>query len=171
MNKLVILSGVPGSGKSYFSSSLKNKRNHVYIVSSDNLRKQILGSQRDFTDETTVWKVLYELVKAYSFDERGVVVLDATNIYSDNRIELFHMFKKYYKEIYLVYFSIKTETLINQNEEREFPVPLDVLEKFRRRYETPTEKEAELFKGIYKVENHDIEPIVDKILEDEKSNA
>ena len=93
------------------------------------------------------------------------------NIYSDNRIELFHMFKKYYKEIYLVYFSIKTETLINQNEEREFPVPLDVLQNFRRRYETPTEKEIELFKGIYKVENHDIEPIVDKILEDEKSNA
>ena len=166
MNKLLILSGVPGSGKSYFSTLVKNKRKHVYIVSSDNLRKQMLGSQRDLSDEKTVWKVLYELVKAYSFDERGVVILDATNIYSRYRIELFHMFKKYFKEIYLVFFSIKTETLINQNEEREFPVPLDVLQSFRERLEPPTEKEEQLFKAIFKVENHDIEPIVDKILEE-----
>ena len=166
MNKLVILSGVPGSGKSYFSTALKNKRQHVYIVSSDGMRKLILGSQRDLSDEKTVWKVLYEVVKAYSFDEKGIVILDATNIYSRYRIELFHMFKKYYKEIYLVFFSIKTETLINQNEEREYPVPLDVLQSFRERLEPPIEKEEQLFNGVFKVDSHDIEPIIDKILEE-----
>ena len=42
MNKLIILSGVPGSGKSYFSKTIKKiKNSHVYIVSSDELRKEI----------------------------------------------------------------------------------------------------------------------------------
>ena len=118
MNKLIILSGVPGSGKSYFSTLLKSKRQHIYIVSSDRLRKEMLGSQRDLSDEKTVWKVLYELVKAYSVDENAIVVLDSTNIYSKHRLELIDLFKPYFKKIHLIFFSIKRETLINQNEER-----------------------------------------------------
>ena len=40
MNRLIVLSGVPGSGKSYFSASFKAKKEkHVYIISSDALRK------------------------------------------------------------------------------------------------------------------------------------
>ena len=169
MNKLVILSGVPGSGKSYFSTSLKSKRKHVYVVSSDKLRKEMLGSQRDLSDEKTVWKVLYELIKAYSFDENGIVIMDATNVYVKYRIELFNMFKSYFKEIYLVYFSIKTETLIDQNEEREYPVPIDVLQSFRKRLEPPSDKERKLFKDIFIIDSHEIDSIIDKIVE-EKTN-
>ena len=52
MNKLIILSGVPGSGKSYFSKTIKKiKDNHVYVVSSDDLRALITGKQSNLTEE------------------------------------------------------------------------------------------------------------------------
>ena len=58
MNKLVILSGVPGSGKSYFSKTLKKvKNNHVYVVSSDELRALIGGSQSNLANEELMWQM------------------------------------------------------------------------------------------------------------------
>jgi len=51
MSKLVVLSGVPGSGKSYFSSALrKYKGSRVYVVSSDALRNVMLGNQQDLSE-------------------------------------------------------------------------------------------------------------------------
>ena len=59
MSKLVVLSGVPGSGKSYFSKLLRSrKEGHVYIISSDALRDLVTGSQRDLSEEDLMWKML-----------------------------------------------------------------------------------------------------------------
>ena len=70
MNKLIILSGVPGSGKSYFSKTIKKlKNNHVYVVSSDELRKEITGSQSNLNEEELMWKIFYSLAKTFSLDK------------------------------------------------------------------------------------------------------
>ena len=80
MNRLIVLSGVPGSGKSYFSAALKRAiKKHVYIVSSDELRYNILGNQQDLSEDELVWKIYYSLVEAYSIDKNGIVILDATH--------------------------------------------------------------------------------------------
>ena len=63
MNRLIVLSGVPGSGKSYFSHLLKkNNPDHVFIISSDELRRQLLGDQRDLSNEPLIWKTYYQLM-------------------------------------------------------------------------------------------------------------
>ena len=67
MNHLIVLSGVPGSGKSYFSASFKKAKNkHVYIISSDQLRASILGNQRDLSEDELIWKIYYSLVETYT---------------------------------------------------------------------------------------------------------
>ena len=86
MNRLIVLSGVPGSGKSYFSAALKRaKKKHVYIVSSDELRLNILGNQQDLSEDELVWKIYYSLVEAYSIDKNGIVILDATHSKKDRK--------------------------------------------------------------------------------------
>ena len=80
MNRLIVLSGVPGSGKSYLSTQLKKAlKKHVYIISSDELRLNILGNQQDLSEDVLVWKIYYSLVETYSIDKNGTVILDATH--------------------------------------------------------------------------------------------
>ena len=60
MNRLIVLSGVPGSGKSHFTKELKKALNkHVYIISSDELRYKILGNQRDLSEDALIWQIYY----------------------------------------------------------------------------------------------------------------
>lgn len=161
MSKLVVLSGVPGSGKSYFSSSLRSyKKAHVYIVSSDALRNLILGNQQDMSEDKMMWKMYYKLAYVYSADPDGIVVLDATHTSSKFRIESTKMLKPLFNEIDLVYFDLPKEVVIKQNREREFPVPEDVLIQFINKFEIPDELDRNYFKHVYIVKSHNIDDII-----------
>ena len=88
MKRLIVLSGVPGSGKSYFSHTLKEKNSeNVYIVSSDALRKEIAGDQRDLSHDKEVWEKYYRLANIYSDNKDAVVVLDSTHAKKIYRID------------------------------------------------------------------------------------
>ena len=100
MNKLIVLSGVPGSGKSYFSALLRlQKKTHVYVISSDGLRREILGNQRNLSEDELIWRIFYALTKAYSEDKNGIVILDATNAKKQYRLDNIKPFKNMYDQI------------------------------------------------------------------------
>ena len=66
MSKLVVLSGIPGSGKSYFSKLLRRKKvGHVYIISSDALRDMVTGSQRNLSEEKLITFLIITEVKLH----------------------------------------------------------------------------------------------------------
>ena len=147
MSKLVVLSGVPGSGKSYFSKLLrKHKKAHVYIISSDALRDIVTGNQRNISEDELMWKMYYELAAVYSQDKNGIVVLDATNRSRKYRIECVRELKTHFDEADLVIFDIPKEIVMKQNLEREFPVPEFVLEEYFREFEPPTKEDYEFLK-------------------------
>lgn len=161
MNKLIILSGVPGSGKSYFSAALKKvKKAHVYIVSSDALRDTILGNQQDLSADRLMWKMYYKLAYVFSNDPDGIVVLDATHSTSFYRIEATKMLKPLFKEIDLVSFNLPHDVIMYQNLNRDFPVPSDILEGLIQKFEAPDEKDREYFDKIYVIEDQHIEKII-----------
>ena len=99
MNKLIVLSGVPGSGKSYFSALLRlQKKTHVYVISSDGLRREILGNQRNLSEDELIWRIFYALTKAFSEDKNGIVILDATNAKKEYRLNNIKPFKNLYDQ-------------------------------------------------------------------------
>ena len=161
MNKLVILSGVPGSGKSYFSKTLKKvKNNHVYVVSSDELRALIGGSQSNLANEELMWQIFYGLAKAYSLDKDGIVVLDATHVSVELRVDKNAFLKPLFNEVYLIMWDIDKQTVSNQNLQREYPIPPEALEKFFEKFEQPNDVDREFFDKILMVNNSDIAPII-----------
>ena len=165
MNKLVILSGVPGSGKSYFSKTLKKVKNeHVYVVSSDELRATIGGRQSNLSNEKLVWEIFYALVRAYALDKDGIVILDATHVTTDLRVEKNKDLKPLFDEVDLVMWNIDKQTVSNQNLQREYPIPIDALEKFFNMFEMPNEKDKEFFDKIIIIENSDIAPAIEAII-------
>lgn len=156
MAKLVVLSGVPGSGKSYFSHILRDvKKSHVYIISSDALRDLVTGNRQDFSHEELMWKFFYDLAKVYSKDPEGIVVLDATNTSAYYRIESTKPLNDMFDETILVCFNIKPDIVYRQNLDREWPIPTAMLTEFIAKFELPGEKEYDYFDRVYVIEGKD----------------
>lgn len=164
MNKLVVLAGVPGSGKSYFSKTLqKVKTSHTYIVSSDEIRKQICGIQTDLSEDELVWKIFVGLAKVYSQDKNGVVVLDATHISTYLRVDRNKELKQLFDQLYLVVWSGNKDLVMNQNLQREFPLPPEAMEMFFANFEPVGEKEKEFFDKIIEVKDNNIAAAIEAI--------
>ena len=165
MNKLIVLSGVPGSGKSYISLLLKEKKkSHLYIVSSDSLRTQVGGSQTNLSNEKLVWDMYYKLAKVYSLDKEGIVVLDSTNAKTEFRIDCVKEISDGFDEVDLVIFKLDKVTVMSQNLDRDFPIPTDALERLINEFEDITEKDKEFFDNIFIVDKHDLTPVIEQIL-------
>ena len=165
MNKLVVLSGVPGSGKSYFARTIKKLRNaHTYVISSDELRALIGGSQSNLENERLVWKIFYGLAKVYAQDDRGIVVLDATNVTSKLRVDYNKDLSLLFDEVDLVLWNIPRDIVSNQNLQREYPIPPEALDHFLEIFEMPNEKDKAFFNKIIVIEKADIAPAI-KMLE------
>jgi len=164
MNKLVILSGVPGSGKSYFSAALKKfKGSHVYVVSSDALRSVMLGNQQDLSEDRLMWKMYYKLAYVYATDPKGVVVLDATHSNSTYRIEATKFLKPLFDEVDLIVFNLPRHIVNQQNRDRAFPIPDDILDILCAKFELPDDNDKQYFNQIFIINNHDIQPVIEKI--------
>ena len=119
MSKLIVLSGVPGSGKSYFCKTIKKiKESHVYIVSSDELRKEITGRQSNLNEDELMWKIFFSLAKTYSLDKEGVVILDATHVSKKMRVDRNKKLKHLFEEVDLVMWNIDKQVVANQNLQR-----------------------------------------------------
>ena len=165
MNRLIVLSGVPGSGKSYFSDALrKDKEKHVYIISSDQIRKEMCGNQQDLSQDKLVWKIFYSLVKTYSIDKDGIVILDATHSKKTYRLDNIRPFKPLFDQIDLVCFRLDKELVIEQNRERENPIPPDNLLELLNSFEMPDQEEETFYDHVDIVKNHNIDKIISRYL-------
>ena len=163
MNYLIVLSGVPGSGKSYFSNALKNhKEKHVYIISSDQIRFDVLGDQQNLTQEDLVWSIFYSMVRTYSEDKDGIVILDATNAKKEYRLNNIIPFEDLYDQIDLVCFKLNKELVLKQNREREHPIPEEALIKLIDEYELPDKEEEMFYDHIDIINDHNIDKVIDR---------
>ena len=171
MNKLVVLSGVPGSGKSYFCKTIKKLRpSHTYIVSSDELRAMICGSQNDLSQEDLVWSLFYKLADVWSNDKEGVVVLDATHISPSLRVDKTQDVAKKFDRVYLLMWNTPRDMVNNQNLQREFPLAPEVMDLFFDNFELPTKKDEEFFDKIILIEDNNLLSNAIKDLELDKKN-
>ena len=161
MNRLIILSGVPGSGKSYFSNALKTEKSEgVYVISSDQLRYELLGNQRDLSQDDKIWKRFYELAKEYSAIKDATVVLDSTNAKKIYRLDNIKPYRGLYDEIDVVVFQLDKEIVLKQNKERDNPIPEEALLKLIDEFELPDQEEKDFFDRIDVVKSHHIKQII-----------
>ena len=87
---MVLISGLPGSGKSYFSRRLV-KQVSLLMLESDVLRNVLFPiPSHDNTESARLFRACYALVD--DLLRRGVpVLLDATNLIEDHRERLYHI--------------------------------------------------------------------------------
>lgn len=130
---LLMLVGLPGSGKSTYASRYED----MYSIHSfDAVRDELFGDENDQTDNTKVFSVLHKRI----IDDLKVgknVIYDATNISWKRRKSFLSLLGKIdcYKEAVVI--ATPYEICLEQNESRERRVPEEVIEEMYRNFDIP----------------------------------
>ena len=141
---LVILIGLPGSGKSHFARQLA-KRFLLVILDSDALRGVLYESPRHTDQENARLFPAIRVLTRRLLDRRVSVVLDATNLKETHRQPSYHLAREAGARLVIVRlrapFAVMRERLTKRDSARD---PLDrstadlrVLERMRRDYQRP----------------------------------
>lgn len=115
-NKLYILIGVPGVGKSTIANKLKNK--NTICLSSDDIREEYIENIEDYQKHNAK---VFEIMNNKTFEllkEGKNVIYDATNLSRKKRKHLYNQAKKYDTEV-IAYCILKPlKTILKQNNQR-----------------------------------------------------
>lgn len=142
MAYLIVLIGIPGSGKSSYAQTIakvysqESEENYV-VCSSDAVRARLYGDESIQGNPNTVFTHLHNEVRENL--ENGVNVLyDATNVSRKSRKNIIKLGKSIPNtkiEAHVVWAPI--ETCIKRDAERDRHVGKEVIDKMLRRWETP----------------------------------
>lgn len=114
---LVVVSGLPGSGKSYFSRKLAERLPSA-VVESDVLRQALFSAPTHSQAESRrVFQVCHLLIS--DLLKRGVrVILDATNLEEGRREQLYHIAESLRAKLILVQVKAPEEVVKERLERR-----------------------------------------------------
>ncbi len=138
MSTLYVMCGIPGSGKSTFTGKLKEKG--VVVISTDEIRKELTGSEEDQSANKKVFKLAYARTEK-ALQSGKNVCFDATNTSVRARAGVL---KCAGEDVRKVCICMKTdkETCMYRNENRARKVPTEVIMRMIKGYEEPTKKEG-----------------------------
>ena len=153
MKTLIILSAMPGSGKSTWAKKYQEEHPHTLIVSSDQIRYELTGTTQDFSKQAEVWDLfslrIHEYAKKY---DDVTVILDALNDLNVLREKYVKENPEYDKYV-LVLFPRTIEQINFYNKQRndDAIVPDDQLEMLINKWEEPSQEIIDLFDEIHEV--------------------
>jgi tRNA uridine 5-carbamoylmethylation protein Kti12 len=153
MKTCVVLSAIPGSGKSTWARKFRTEHPNTFIVSSDDIRLELYGSVTCFDHEAFVWQTFLKRLNDYcdAYDD-VFVIADATNLQNKFRIFYCENTPRFDRHM-LVLFNVPYEQCLLQNTMRspDRIVPTSAMEMMRKEYEEPNEKVKEIYDEIITV--------------------
>lgn len=141
--KLYVMIGAPASGKSTYA---KNNFKESIILSSDEIRKELLGSEENQSNNALIFKTLYDRARKYLKNNKNVVI-DSTSINKFERTRVLSNFQGFDIEKIAVYIDTPIEICYERDEKRNRTVGREVIDKYFNKFEYPT-----LDEGFDKVE-------------------
>jgi len=139
-----VMSAIPASGKDYYIE------NHLDfpILSLDNIRREHKIKPTDKKGTGRVVQMAKEQAKVY-MRKRESFVFNATNLTKDMRGRWISLFLEYRARVKIIYLEVPYRQLKKQNSNREYPVPLEVIDRLFDKLEMPSFDEGHevLLKG------------------------
>lgn len=132
--KLILLAGIPGSGKTTYAKNYIKKNGGIHL-SSDLIRKELYGDESVQGDPNEVFTLMQR--RAIEALENGIsVIYDATNITRKDRSGIISACPKFVKiECYIIWAPI--ETCIERDASRERTVGEHVIDRMVKRFQVP----------------------------------
>lgn len=145
MAKLIILCGLPGSGKSYYAELLCSTNSVLedtatVIHSSDAIRKELFGDAGSQENNTLVFETMHKRVRE-DLKAGKTVIYDATNVTRKSRRGAINLASEDdIVECHIVWAPI--QTCVKRDAERKRHVGNEVIDKIVRRWQSPHESEG-----------------------------
>ncbi len=136
--QVIMLSGLPGMGKDNF---LKNNLADYPVISLDDIRRKHKLKPDDSSATGWVVQEAKEQCKVY-LRKGQPFVWNATNITQQLRRQWIDLFVSYKARVKIVYIEVPYKQWIQQNNNRDFPVPNPVLFRLLNKLEVPLQFEA-----------------------------
>jgi len=132
---LILLVGIPGSGKTYYAKEYAKFHDNVIHLSSDSIRKELWGNEAIQGDNHEVFSLMQS--RAIEALNNGQNVLyDATNITRKDRAYIISACPKFVKiEAHIIWAPV--EDCIRRDAERERTVGPEVIGRMLKRFQAP----------------------------------
>ena len=132
---LILLVGIPGSGKStYAEEYIKNNPNTIHL-SSDQIREELWGNEATQGDNNEVFSLMQSRA-IEALNNGQSVVYDATNVTRKDRAGIIAACPKFAKiECHIVWAPI--EICIERDAARERTVGKEVIDRMLKRFQSP----------------------------------
>jgi predicted kinase len=147
MKQLIVMSAVPGAGKSTWAKRYRNEHPHTIIISSDEIRYELTGSYQDFSKQKEVWELFEKRLIAYGKHQEDItVILDAVidlNVLREKYAKLGSNYDK--KTLVVIYKPFDIVQTTNKERAKDKWVPDDVLNMLYHKFEMPTKEVIDLY--------------------------
>jgi predicted kinase len=125
LKKLILLVGIPASGKSTLAGKLLQKG--YTIINADTIRFELYGNELEQGNPQDVFALFFERLEALLKDEKEIVV-DNTNLKLAHRKQILDRAHKFgYQDIQLWVLDVPLDVCLQRNAARERKVEEDVL--------------------------------------------
>lgn len=133
--KLIILCGIPGSGKSAYAKNYIERNANTIHLSSDATRRELYGDENIQGNPSEVFLLMQK--RAIDALNNGYdVIYDATNITRKDRASIIGVCPKFVKiECHIIWAPI--ETCIERDASRDRTVGREVIDRMLKRFQAP----------------------------------
>ena len=133
--KLILLVGIPGSGKTTYAKDYLEQHSNTIHLSSDTIRKELYGDESTQGNPSEVFSLM-QTRTVEALNEGKNVIYDATNVTRRDRASIINICPKFAKiEAHIIWASI--ETCIERDAARDRTVGKAVIDKMLKRFQAP----------------------------------
>jgi predicted kinase len=155
MKHLIVLAAVAGAGKSTYAKHYKinHKDENVFIVSSDEIRKELTGVYSNLNYEKEVWEIYFKRINILrDSNEECTIIADSTNILNKFRkmLGILPGFDK--KSLILITKDLPVILERNRQRDRAKYVPENAIKDMYNSWEKVDEETAALFDDVMNVD-------------------
>ena len=132
---LILLVGIPGSGKTTYAKNYIEQNSNTIHLSSDAIRKELYGDENIQGNPADVFTLMQKRA-VEALNNGQDVIYDATNITRKDRASIINVCPKFAQiECHIIWASI--ETCIERDAARDRTVGKDVIDKMLKRFQAP----------------------------------